>query len=502
MSISKESLASDYYAVIDLGSNSFHMLITRQLANSVQVVDKVKRKVRLASGLDHNNILSDSAIARGLECLSFFAERLQEIPNKNVRLVATATVRLAENRDVFLTQANKILGRKITLLSGEQEAELIYLGVAHTSSCSSQRFVIDIGGASTELIVGTGAIAKKITSVDIGCVTYNQRFFPAGQLNQANFNQAIAAAKIVLSPLIASYTQVGWQSVLGGSGTMQALAEILRFHNQPTIITFEYLQKIQKKLLVFQQISEIKLAGLATERIPVFASGVAILTAIFQSFNIDKLQLSSGALREGLLYQMLPNNDESIRQSTINSLTQRYHIDKQHADNIKQQIRYLFGCFAQDWQLIKDNSFELLLASCDLHEVGLLLEYKQHQKHSAYILQHADLPGFEQADRQLMIALVQLYKGDIEPSLLEQPVTNIKTAGYLLVILRLAVILCHCRKDDILPHYQASINKQTIVLNLPRKWLAVHPLVQDELAQENDYLSILGLSLELQTGVN
>jgi len=497
MLISNESLKSPYYAVIDLGSNSFHMLITRQLANSVQVVDKVKRKVRLASGLTQDNTLSEAAIARGLECLSFFAERLQDIPNGNVRIVATATVRLAKNKADFLARANKVLGRKITLLSGEQEAELIYLGVAHTNCCADQRLVIDIGGASTELIVGTEQQAIKIVSLNLGCVTFNQQFFKGGTINKNNFQRATQTATNMLQPLIDSYLNIGWQTVLGGSGTMQALAEILIFSKQPTIISREFLAQIEEKLLSFSNIAQINLPGLRHERIPVFISGVAILNAIFDCFKIDKLQLSSGALREGLLYQMLPNVEKlTIRQQTINSLTQRYHVDKQHAENVKKQASYLFDSFSSTWALNKDNSYQLLLASCDLHEIGLLLEFKHHQKHSAYIIQHADLVGFDQADKQLLSALVLLYKGEFSPNELTQSVTTNKVASYLLAILRLAVILCQRRKDDVLPQYQAHIDK-LIHLNISTEWLNCHPLIHDELMQENQYLASIGLQIKI-----
>ena len=500
---SSNPASSPFYAIIDLGSNSFHMMITRQLADSVQVVDKVKRKVRLAAGLNSENILNEEAMARGLECLSFFAERLQDIPSDNVRIVATATLRLAKNGQTFIERANKVLGQNITLLSGEQEAELIYLGVAHTSCCEEKRFVIDIGGASTELIVGSNLTPKKIYSLDMGCVTYNRQFFADGLLKVNNFNQAITAAKQALTPLIESYTVIGWQSVLGGSGTMQALAEILMHQNKPTIITDDFLKEIQQQLIQSQTINQINIPGLTSERTPVIASGLAILIAIFDSFSIKQLQLSSGALREGLLYEMLPcNKNISIRTRTTLSLMHRYHVDAQHAYRVKEQVKSLFLSLSSGWQLKKDNSYELLLISCDLHEIGLLLEFKHHQKHSAYIIENAELPGFDQADRQLLKAFVKLYKGDIDTDLLKQSVTDSQTAGYLLAILRLSVILCRLRKDDVLPHYQSSVDiNNTINLCLPKDWLAQHPLIADELRAEEKHLASLGLSVNIQCNI-
>ncbi|WDE08086.1 guanosine-5'-triphosphate,3'-diphosphate pyrophosphatase [Thalassomonas viridans] len=498
--ISKQNAESPLYAIIDLGSNSFHMLIARLLADSVQTVDKVKRKVRLAGGLDEDNNLDEAAISRGLECLSFFAERLQDIPAENIRVVATATLRIANNAGLFLTRAEKILGTKVSLLTGLEEAETIYLGVAHTSCSADQRLVLDIGGASTEIIIGEAFAVKKITSLDIGCVTFNRRYFADGLLSEKNFTAAITRAKAELAPLVASYTDIGWQDVLGGSGTMQALAEILMYQKRPAIITLDFLHALQQQLLACKRVADITIPGLAIDRKPVFASGLAILTALFETLNIRQLQLSSGALREGLLYEMLPDMRKiSIRQRTINSLTQRFHIDQPHASRVNEQA----GRLIQLWQLPQakphTNQVQLLTTACALHEVGLLMEYKHHQQHGAYIIQHADLPGFDQSERQLLVALVRLYKADINlEQLKDQATVPYRDACLLLAALRLAVILCRRRRDDVLPDYQSRIEGQTIYLCLPQQWLAQHPLIVDELRQENLYLRTLDLSLSIE----
>ncbi|MEH6383854.1 MAG: guanosine-5'-triphosphate,3'-diphosphate pyrophosphatase [Colwellia sp.] len=503
MTVTHTEISTPLYAVIDLGSNSFHMLITRQLANSIQVVDKVKRKVRLASGLNSHNQLSETAIARGLECLSFFAERLQDIPQENIRIVATATLRLAANRDNFLSQANKILGHKINLLSGKQEAENIYLGVAHTSFGAKQRFVIDIGGASTELILGDGFITKQVESLNIGCVTFNNRYFSDDRLSTKNFSHAISAAKKTIAPFIARFKNTGWKLVLSGSGTMQALTEIQQHSHKTTGIDLLFLQTIQQQLIECKTMSKIKIDGLTRDRSPVIASGVAILIALVESFSIEKIQLSSGALREGLLYSMLPENtDVDIRQNTINSLTEKFHIDSQHAKRIKKQATSLFHTYKVFWELDENNSLAMLNAASDLHEIGLLLAFKQHQQHGAYILKNADLPGFDQVERQLLVALVLLHKGEIDLELLRsQTGVSFQQAIYLLVILRLAIILCRRRKDDALPEYQTTIikNKEGEIINLclPTTWLAQHPLIADELLQESVHLKQVNVSLNI-----
>jgi exopolyphosphatase / guanosine-5'-triphosphate,3'-diphosphate pyrophosphatase len=490
---------SPLYVVIDLGSNSFHMLIARLLADSVQIVDKVKRKVRLASGLDQHNKLDAASMARGLECLSFFAERLQDIPTQNIRVVATATLRIASNAEEFLTQAEQVLATHISLLSGEQEAELIYLGVAHTNCSAQKRLIFDIGGASTEIIVGEGFQANQVCSLNMGCVTFNRHYFAEQQLTTANFNQAIAAAKQLIKPWLIKYRPFVWQSVLGGSGTMQALGEVLLAQNRPAIIDLSLLTQLKAQIIACKTINNINIVGLSTERKPVFASGVAILIALFESFKVQQLQLSSGAIREGLLYEMLPNmRDLGIRERTLNSLMSRFHVDKQHAQRVLQQADTLFSQLKQQQQIPHEHDFEILKASCLLHEVGLLLEYKYHRQHSAYILQQADLPGYDQADRQLLVALVKSYKGDIEFALLtEQAATNVRHASLLLMILRLAVILCRRRIDDVLPSFAITIVEQRIELTLPKHWLTNHPLIADELTQEHHYLQALNFSLQL-----
>lgn len=492
-------VVSPLYVVIDLGSNSFHMLVTRLLANSVQTVDKIKRKVRLASGLDENNVLSEEAMARGLDCLSFFAERLDGIPAGNVRIVATATLRIAVNAQDFIHQAEKILKRKIILLSGEEEANTIYLGVAHTSNSEGKRLVLDIGGASTELVVGEEFQAKRFKSLNLGCVTFNQTFFADGALTRHNFQLAIAEAKKILAPEISAYKALGWESVLGGSGTMQALAEILMHRQQPAIITYEFLLECQQKLMACGKTDAIKIAGLLNERKPVFASGLAILIALFESLEIDDLQLSSGALREGLLYEMLPDmRCQMIRLRTIHSLAERFHLDQQRSLRIASLIDVLFDLLASNWQLSRDNSYQLLMAACALRQIGLLLSYKSHQQHGAYILQQADLPGFDQADRQLVVALVKSYKGEIDmDSLQHQSATSVEHSLYLLIILRLAVILSQRRQDDVFPIISIAETNNIIRLNIPSAWLLKHPLIHDELLQESALLRCVGYQLDI-----
>lgn len=299
---------ANHYAVVDLGSNSFHLSIVFLHKNKIKTVNKVKRKVRLAAGLNENNELSEDAIKRGLDCLNLFAKHLTAIPIDNINIVATATLRIAQNRDDFLNKANTILPVKIKLLSGKQEAETIYSGVAHTSKhdLKQKRLVIDIGGASTELIIGEGAIANKAVSLNIGCVSFREKYFADKQLSTQNFTAAIEAASDIIKPISVDFTTLGWQSVVGSSGTIQALTEILSHRQQSPVITKEFLQEIKQSLIEFKSIEQVDLDGLRIDRKPVLASGLSILIALFNCLQIKELKLSTGALREGLLHAMLP----------------------------------------------------------------------------------------------------------------------------------------------------------------------------------------------------
>jgi exopolyphosphatase/guanosine-5'-triphosphate,3'-diphosphate pyrophosphatase len=304
-----------HYAVVDLGSNSFHLLITQLITSptgkSFKTVNKVKQKVRLAAGLDDKNLLTDEAITRGLDCLKVFASHLSSIPVQNILIVATAALRIAKNNEVFFKEANDILPININLLSGEQEARTIYAGVAHTSTCDyhqpdTKRLVLDIGGASTEIVVGSGCKAEKLVSLNIGCVSFIGNYFADGKLRKENFIQCISAAEDVINTVNKAFIQLGWQTAVGSSGTMQAMVEILKQRQQAPIITLAFLNEIQQTLINCQNIDGIEIAGLRADRKAILASGLCILIALFKCLNIETLQLSSGALREGLLFELVP----------------------------------------------------------------------------------------------------------------------------------------------------------------------------------------------------
>ncbi|MCC5826257.1 guanosine-5'-triphosphate,3'-diphosphate diphosphatase [Alkalimonas sp.] len=490
----------DIYAVIDLGSNSFHMLMVKVVGGSVQVIGRVKRKVRLAAGLNENLVLSRRAMKRGWECLALFAERLQDIPPQNVRIVGTATLRLARNVKTFLHDAEHILGHPIRVISGEEEARIIYLGVAHTSNCEQNRLVIDIGGASTEIVIGKGFDPLKLSSLHMGCVTFLDAYFADGLLTEDNFNAAIAAAEQTLAPILPEFTGLGWQVAVGASGTVQAMQEILIAQGMDETITLERLEAIMQQAVVCGRQDQLSLVGLAQERRQVFPSGLAILIALFRALGIKGMTLSGGALREGVLYSMLPELQESdVRHRTIASLMVRYHIDQQHANRVADMAQSLAQQLSPRWSLTAFDGLSLLHGAALLHELGLLIEYKNHHHHGGYIISHSDLPGFTRAQQQLVMALVHNHRADINRELIaKQTMTSVLLTVRLTRILRLAVVLSMRRRHEALPNVVLAGKGEQLVLQMPAGWLDQHPLMRAELEQEVQYQQAAGWELELQ----
>ncbi|MDP5207147.1 guanosine-5'-triphosphate,3'-diphosphate diphosphatase [Alishewanella sp. SMS9] len=488
---------SDIYAVIDLGSNSFHMLMVKVVGGSVQVIGRVKRKVRLAAGLNDNLVLSHKAMKRGWECLALFAERLQDIPAENIRIVGTATLRLAQNVKVFLQEAEAILGQQVQVISGEDEARIIYLGVAHTSNSDSNRLVIDIGGASTEVVIGQGFTPTLLSSLNMGCVTYLERYFTDQQLSEDNFSAAIQAAETEIVKIRESFLNEGWQIAVGASGTVQAMQEILVAQGKDEVITLRRLEDIMQQAMACGPVEQLSILGLAQERKQVFASGLAILIALFRQLQISGMTLSGGALREGVLYSMLPGlQDSNVRNRTVNSLMVRYFIDQQHAERVAEMATELAGQLQSRWDLQKFEGHSMLRSGALLHELGLLIEYKNHHHHGADSINPSDLPGFTRAQQQLVMALVYNHRADIAREVIaRQTMTSVLLTVRLTRILRLAVIMSMRRRLEALPQVTISAKAETLTLTMPAGWLEQHPLMRAELEQEVQYQQQAGWEL-------
>ncbi|EHM51910.1 guanosine-5'-triphosphate,3'-diphosphate diphosphatase [Yokenella regensburgei] len=491
--------STSLYAAIDLGSNSFHMLVVREVAGSIQTLTRIKRKVRLAAGLNSDNALSIDAMERGWQCLRLFAERLQDIPHAQIRVVATATLRLAVNAGDFIAKAQEILGCPVQIISGEEEARLIYQGVAHTTGGDDRRLVVDIGGASTELVTGTGAQTTSLFSLSMGCVTWLERYFTDRNLAKENFDEAENAARDVLRPVADKLRYHGWKVCVGASGTVQALQEIMMAQGMDERITLPKLQQLKQRAIQCGRLEELEIEGLTLERALVFPSGLAILIAIFTELNIQCMTLSGGALREGLVYGMLHLAvDQDIRSRTLRTIQRRFMVDTEQA----QRVAQLAGRFANEtenvWEL-EPLSRELLISACQLHEIGLSVDFKQAPQHAAYLVRHLDLPGFTPAQKKLLATLLlnQINPVDLA-SLHQQNAVPPRVAEHLCRLLRLAILFASRRRDDLLPEITLHADAEKLTLILPENWLANHPLGSEMVEQECQWQSYVHWPLEVK----
>ncbi|MGF1680834.1 guanosine-5'-triphosphate,3'-diphosphate diphosphatase [Photobacterium minamisatsumaniensis] len=491
-----ERTVSPLYAAIDLGSNSFHMWIVKEVAGSVQTLAKIKRKVRLAAGLNSESMLSEEAMQRGWDCLSLFAERLQDIPEANIRIVGTAALRTAVNADTFLSKAKTILGYPVEIIPGKEEARIIYQGVAHTSGGSGKRLVVDIGGASTEVIIGEGFDASALTSLKIGCVTWLERYFKDRSLTAENFNAAISAAKSAIEPIVESYKELDWDTCVGASGTVQALQEIMLAQGMDEVITLQKLKRMQRQAMQYERLEDLDIEGLTLERALVFPSGLSILIAIFESLNIESMTLAGGALREGMVYEMMSQmRHNDVRERTLMSLQSRFQLDTPHANTVANTaLSLLKGC-SPEWHMEPQAKY-LLHASAVLHEIGTTIEFKKSGEHSAYLISNSDLPGFTRAQKYLIAELLRRFREQLM-SMPEQHALSAQSATRILRLLRLAVILCHRRDHQQQPPFSLCASDSKLTLTLPASWLEANPLTDAELQQEATRQTDMGWPLVL-----
>lgn len=479
-------------AAIDLGSNSFHMVVAKVIGQELQLVSRHKQRVRLGSGLDSQSNLSNSAMERGLECLAMFAERLQGFELDNVRIAATHTLRQANNTHIFIQRAREVLPFPIEVIPGQEEARLIYLGVAHTQPESDSKLVVDIGGGSTELIIGEGFEAKLVNSKQMGCVSFTHRYFANNKLSSKNFAKAIIAAQQHLESLAGQYKKQGWEAALGSSGTIKAIKEVLiGLGYEDSIITEKRLEHLIETLCEHKTIEDIDIKGLIVERQPVFAAGVAILTGIFKALSIKEMHFSDGALREGLLYEMEDRFQRSdIRMRTTENLALKHQVDLEHAARVKgQALEFIHQL--QDSLGIKKKSqlFDLLSWSALLHEVGLSISFQGFHRHSAYILKHTNMPGFNSEQQSVMATLARFQRKSLK--LQEMPEFNLfkkKQVIGLIRILRLAILLNGQRNDAPLLDIKIDlVDKDHWKLSCDNpEWLTENKLLAADLAQEQE----------------
>ena len=494
-------MPNNLLAAIDLGSNSFHLVIARILDGRIQIVDRLKDRVRLAEGMDEQRCISEEAMRRGLDCLALFAERLSGMQPDAIRISGTYTLRVASNAAEFLRRAREILHHPIEVISGQEEARLIYQGVAHTQHTEGRILVIDIGGGSTELIIGEQFTPQVLTSRKMGCVTFNKQFFANGKLSEKNFNAAVLEGLHQLEPILTQYQSLGWDTCLGSSGTIKSMRELLLAQGLDGELTLTKLEQLKQLMIAQKRIGCLDLPGLTDDRRPLIASVLAVLLALFHGLGIERMEYSDGALREGLLYSFEQRDSgQDIRARTAFGVAELYHIDKTQAARVEATAGQLFDQVAAQWQLLDEGYRPLLCWAAMLHETGLAINYTSVQRHSAYILENSDLPGFNQEEQQVLANLVRFHRKAIKKgdfcSVLNYPDVHV---WRLIRLLRLAVALHHRRLDHLLPELKLTVSDETLTLTLPETWCEQNRLLMQNLEREQGYCQNMGWELQLLT---
>ncbi len=490
-------------AAVDLGSNSFHMIVARHQHGSLQVVDRLKEMVRLAAGLDEAGGLAPEARERALACLQRFGQRIRDLPRGSVRAVGTNTLRQAGNEQRFLADAEDALGHPIEVVSGVEEARLVYLGVAHSIPEDGQRrLVVDIGGGSTELIVGERTEARLMESLHMGCVNMTDRFFPDGDIDKVALKRLEQAVLMELEPIQGRYRGAGWQHAVGASGTIKAVEAVVRETGWVEQgVSRDALEKLRQAILKAGHVKRLRFDALSAERRPVFAAGALVLHGVFQALGIERMQVSDGALREGLLYDLLGRmRDEDARDRTVRALQSRYHVDQAQAARVGETAQRLLLQVADDWHLTADDE-RLLQWAALLHEIGLDISHSQYQKHGEYVVRNADMGGFSRQDQAELACLIRAHRRKLADAVFDGfPAARQESLKRLAVLLRLAVVLHRGRHAEPIDAVELIPQGRELQLSLSAQWIEQHPLTRAELDEEDSYLKALDFRLLLAGG--
>jgi exopolyphosphatase/guanosine-5'-triphosphate,3'-diphosphate pyrophosphatase len=488
-------------AAVDLGSNSFHMVVARYVLGQLRIVDRLRETVRMAAGLDDQGGLAPEALQRALECLARFGERVRTLPPLRVRAIATNTVRALRHPQSFMLPAETALGHGIEVVSGREEARLIYLGVAQgLPPKTKQRLVIDIGGGSTEFIIGQGFEPLERESLQMGCVATTRRFFPDGKLSRKRWKDGLTEISAEFQQFAAAYRERGWQEAIGSSGTIKAVGQILAGMKLVRgAITEAGVERVRDAMLEFERIDAIDLPGLNDERRPVIAGGLLILEACFKELSLKRMQVCQTAMREGVLYDMLGRaQHRDPRDASIAALAQRYGVDTEHAARVEATALALFDQVAPAWDLDGDEE-RMLGWAARIHELGLAIAHSQHHVHGAYLVENSDIAGFSRQEQQLLAAMVRCQRRSIPGGTLGAlPERMAPHALRCIVLLRLATLLHRSHERAELPPIELTVGERSLQLKLPKRWLDGHPLTRSDLDTEREYFDDVGLKLTLR----
>ncbi len=490
------------YAAVDLGSNSFHMLVARREHGELRVLDRIREMVRLGGGLDAAGNLDPDTRQRALECLGRFGQRLRGIPAENVRSVGTQTFRRLRDANEFLQASEQALGCPVDIIAGREEARLVYLGVTQWVTGDAQKqLVMDIGGGSTELIIGEGFEPLEMESLQFGCVSVTRRFFADDKITRRRLHKARRAVLGELQDIQSTYRRHGWQTAVGSSGTIRSVAAICQANGWcENRITREALEKLQTRVLSFGSIPEIRIDGLSERRAPVFIGGLAVLQACFEALGIDELLVSPFALREGLLHDLLGRMEHrDPRDKAIAALASRFAVDRAQIARVQHTALHLFDQLSGNLVRSAVACREMLGWAAELHEIGLGLSHASYQQHSRYLVGASDLAGFTRQEQQFLATLVGHQRRDIPgdyaaglPKRMNEPLRM------ALLCIRLAWIFCRTREDDAIPETRIKLTGKTVCLVLPQDWMDNHPLTIADLDYEEQALKTIGLQLEIE----
>jgi exopolyphosphatase/guanosine-5'-triphosphate,3'-diphosphate pyrophosphatase len=492
---------SETLAAVDLGSNSFHLLVVRMDGGTLQIMDRHKEMVRLGEGLTEDKHLREDVAERALACLERMGQRLRDMPRERVRAVGTNTLRQVRPETRFLPRAEHALGHPIEVIAGREEARLIYLGVSHGLAIGDEkRLVIDIGGGSTELIVGQGFAPTLRESLHMGCVSMSQRFFANDKISAKQLDKAELYGALEVRPVRELFRQSGWATATGSSGSIKSIAAVVMGEGwSEDGITRGSLDLLREAMIDIGKVSELPFKGLSDERRPVFAGGVAVLRSLFSSLDIEHMRVSDQALREGLIYEMVGRLEhEDVRERTVATLCRRFDVDLAHAARVKDTALKLLTQLREPWHLAHPNYAPMLGWAAELHEIGLAVAHSQYQKHGAYLIDNADLSGFTRQEQAVLASLVLGHRRKFPlDAFLALPSGVRACARRLCVILRLAVLMHRGRSSDRIPEPSlAASDDETLMLRFPEGWLDKHPLTHLELEEEAARLVPGGINLD------
>lgn len=498
--IHMSSERSNSYAAVDLGSNSFHLLVSRREHGELRVIDQIKEMIRLGGGLDQDGALDPMVQERALACLARFEQRLRGIPADNLRAVGTQTFRRLKNTNEFLAVAEAALGCGIDVIAGREEARLVYLGVTQgVSGHEERRLVIDIGGGSTEIVIGEGLDPIEMESLQYGCVSLTRQFFADGKITRKRWKRAVRSVMADLQELQTRYRKIGWDSAIGSSGTIKAIAEICQLQSWiEKGINIDALHFLKDKLLNSGSIEAVDLPGLSERRHPVLVGGVVILLACFKALRLESMKVSPYALREGVLYDLLGRLEQrDPRDKTVTAFMARYSVDQEQVNRVKQVA--LKACDKiTDGMFLRPIHRELLTWAADLHETGLSISHSRYQAHSGYLVENSDMAGFSRQEQLFLAALVRYHRRrELQNFAGQLPARMHEPLRMTLFCLRFACILCRTRDDDAIPTFKLSGTDNMISVNFPDSWKANHPLTLADLEQESADLKTIGLQFRV-----